>query len=332
MKKNILRISSLIVLAAMLFSFAACGTGDAANGNIVQISMIYDPNSPYAPGNGGSGSVNGNTISNNGNQGGSSAQTPNSGDAQQNPNGGDTQQTPNSGDAQQKPNGGDAQQNPNGGNASASNLPSTPDDIMAKYKELTHNMKANIKSYNKKEFQDVQNLDLGMASSVVNGLLPQFLTTEEKAEVQAKGAEPGSIPPWSDTEGCLFDNGSFVKSAKCTDKGDGTAEMVIVLKDENNPEPASNGASPSETGKMFSPLKKADIDNTLAGISVIKVEKFDLLYRDCTATIIYDTASGQIKSMTQVMNIDVTATVKLGLTINGSGTVINTIQITDIKY
>ena len=74
-----------------------------------------------------------------------------------------------------------------------------------------------------------------------------------------------------------------------------------------------------------------DIDNTLAGLP-INVESFDLNYHDCTATITFNTSNNQVTSYTQVMNIDVTASIKVIGSVSGSGMVINTIELTNFVY
>ena len=129
----------------------------------------------------------------------------------------------------------------------------------------------------------------------------------------------------------LLTDATKIKNATYTDNGDGTATIVLSLVDELNPEPASDGVSPSTTGMIFSPLKKADIDETLAGLP-INVESFDLSYHDCTATITFNTSNNQVTSYTQVMNIDVTASIKVIGSVTGSGTVINTIELTNFAY
>ncbi len=328
MKKNVLRIFSLVVLAAMLFSFAACSGTSSSNEQVLTISMLYDENSPYKPGGSANAVVNNNVGGNaqagtntpaGNNQG--SAATPATPDANTPSDGGNQggNATPATPDAN----------TPSDGGNQGSNLPSTPADILAKYTEVANNLKTNCKTLKKKEFQKVENLELGAITSIANSLIPQFLTDESKAEVKEEQA--GAVPPWGD-KGCLLTDASFIKAAACKDNGDGTATITITLKDETNPEPATDGVSPSETGKIFSPLKKADIDNTLAGIKVITVEKFDLVYHDCTVNVTYNTSNNQVTSMTQVMNIDVTARVKaLVATVDASGTVINTMQITDLK-
>ena len=331
MKKNIVRISSLVLLAAMLFSFASCASSTGET-QVLNISMIYDENSPYKPGS-GTGTVGGNVSTGGQSSGG---QSTGGGSAATPDNGGGTAQTP-SGDAQtpsgdaQTPSG-DAQTpsgDASGDGGAAATGPSTPAEILTKFTEVTNDMKTNLKQVTKLEYQVVENLDLAGIETVVQPLIGQFVKGKDAATPKTD-AGPGDIPPWGNS-GCLVTDASKVQNATYTDNGDGTATIVLTLVAEKNPEPATDGVSPSITGGIFSPLKKADIDKTLADLP-INVESFDLDYHDCTATITFNTSNNQVTSYTQVMNVDIVATIKVLMPVTGSGTLINTIEFSNFAY
>ena len=139
-----------------------------------------------------------------------------------------------------------------------------------------------------------------------------FLTTKEEAEADPEIVEKGGdmrwFPVYKCEKGCYLTDVNAIKSTKYEDLGNGKARITIVLKDESNPEPMAEGASssPSYTGAMFSPLSKADIDNTINGGVVQKVIKnvtYSLVYHDCKAVVEYDTNTNQIIRLEQYMNV-----------------------------
>lgn len=333
MKTKILRIISLGALAAMLFTFSACSGSPGEKENVLYISVLYDENSPYKPSAGGSQNVVNNNVTP---QGGSTGtqQTPATPNNNSSTPGASTDTpangTPAATTAAQGNSDTPATPSRDQPAATPSDLPSTPADILAKYTELTDNMRKNLKSHDKKEYQEVQNLQLGALTSIANGIIPQFLKTADEAAVENKEGS-GSIPPWCDA-GCALTDANFIKAASCKDNGDGTATIVITLKDEKNSQPPENNVHTSEIGKMFSPLNKAKIEETLAGIPVVTVNSFDLTYRDCTVTAVYDKASGQLKNIEQIMNIDIVASAKALVTVNVTGTVVNHIEISNMVY
>jgi hypothetical protein len=81
-----------------------------------------------------------------------------------------------------------------------------------------------------------------------------------------------------------------------------------------NPEPIADGATTcnSYTGSMFTPIKRADVDdvlqNNFAVKMLIKDLDYDLKYHDCTAELIYNPETNQIVSLTQYIKYDVDAT------------------------
>lgn len=214
--------------------------------------------------------------------------------------------------------------------ASASNA-----EILAKYTSVMNNLKSKVSTYTKKEFQDLPSdkLDLGSASNIILPIAKGFMTTEDKAEEQARN-DASNIPILGTKLGCMLTDTSAIKSAKMTTSGDKTT-IVLVLKDEKNSQPADDNATtaPSKVGSVFSPLRKSDIDNTLAGIKAVTVNSFDLTYQDCTATLVFNTKTNQVESLTQVMNCYIEANVKVVIaTISGHAVLVNTMKIYNIKY
>jgi hypothetical protein len=148
------------------------------------------------------------------------------------------------------------------------------------------------------------------------------------------------FPVYKCEKGCYLTDVNAIKSYKYEDLGNNQAKITIVLNDEKNPEPMAEGAStsPSNTGAMFSPLAKADIDNTINGgavSAVIKNVTFSLTYHDCTAIIVYNTKTNELVSLEQYMNVAIQGGGKIAgikqITIDKQE-LINTVRITDFKY
>ncbi len=239
----------------------------------------------------------------------------------------------------------------NGGSTAATK---TDKEVLEIYTTLMNKAKKDKPGYQKVEYQelpgDAANRQISKGANFVDTLLNlvtntlDLLTTKEEAEASPEIVEKGSdmrwFPVYKCEKGCYLTDVNAIESTKYEDLGNGKARITIELKDENNPEPMAEGAStsPSNTGAMFSPLSKADIDNTINGgvvQAVIKNVTYNLTYHDCKAVVEYDTKTNEIIKLEQYMNV----------AIQGGGKIFgvseikidkqelfNTMVITDFKY
>lgn len=217
----------------------------------------------------------------------------------------------------------DATQAPSGnGGSTATAQTKTDAEVLEIYTTLMNKAKADKPGYKKVEYQelpgDAQNRQISKGEGLVGTLLTlvtdtlDLLTTKEQAEADPEIVEKGGdmrwFPVYKCEKGCYLTDVNAIESTKYEDLGNGKARITIVLKDESNPEPMAEGASssPSYTGAMFSPLSKADIDNTINGgvvQAVIKNVTYSLVYHDCKAVVEYDTNTNQIIRLEQYMNV-----------------------------
>lgn len=225
--------------------------------------------------------------------------------------------------------------------AASTGLPSTNEEILAKYAEVINQAKMTDKpTFYKVEYQELpeDKRNFGGAADKVLGIAQGFMTDKATAEANAKQTEKGDvggIPVYHNEKSCLLTDASCIKSASCVDNGDGTATIKITLNSEKNPEPAAENATtaPSFHGAMFPPMAKADIDETLAGIPGLSVEYFDLNYTDCTATLTYNTSDNHVTYFDQIMNVEVAAKGKLViLGIEGTAVLVNTMILNNFQY
>lgn len=230
----------------------------------------------------------------------------------------------------------------------------TDKEVLEIYTTLMNKAKKDKPGYKKVEYQelpgDAANRQISKGANFVDTLLNlvtntlDLLTTKEEAEASPEIVEKGGdmrwFPVYKCEKGCYLTDVSAIESTKYEDLGNGKARITIELKDEQNPEPMAEGASssPSNTGAMFSPLSKADIDNTINGgvvQAVIKEVTYNLTYHDCKAVVEYDTKTNEIIKLEQYMNV----------AIQGGGKIFgvseikidkqelfNTMVITDFKY
>ena len=170
-----------------------------------------------------------------------------------------------------------------------------------------------------------------------------IMTTEDKAqpEVHAKGDDTKWFPVYQGQKGCYLTDANAIQDYSYEELSNGNVKITIVLKAEQNPEPISNGMSvpPSNTGCMFSPLAKKDIDNTINGgvvQAVIKNVNYSLNYHDCKAILEYNPKNNQIVKLEQYMNVAISGSGKITfpptkITIDKQE-LYNTLIITDFKY
>lgn len=237
----------------------------------------------------------------------------------------------------------------NGGSTAAKK---TDKEVLEIYTKLMNKAKADKPGYKKVEYQelpsDAQNRVIPVGGNLVGTLLDlvdqlDLLTTKEAAEADPEIVEKGGdmrwFPVYKCEKGCYLTDVNAIESTKYEDLGNGKARITIELKDEQNPEPMAEGATsaPSKVGAMFSPLSKADIDNTLNGgvvSAVVKDITYSLTYHDCKAIVEYDTKTNEIIKLEQYMNVAIKADAKVILSKISieKQELFNTMIITDFKY
>lgn len=118
--------------------------------------------------------------------------------------------------------------------APGNKMPSTTAEITAFYKKAVDDIKAGNAGYTKKEWQNVDNVNIGnsLVNSAVTSVLGSFMTVEADAEeqVNAKGSDEAKnrIAAWTLTDL------SQVASAQCVQDGS-NYKITIVMKDEDTP-------------------------------------------------------------------------------------------------
>ena len=148
-------------------------------------------------------------------------------------------------------------------------------EILAAYRDVLNLAKSSKVGYEKSEWQTLPKDKRNFDGFVINAALPVaelFMTSEKDAkgkkhENNPKGTDMKWFPIYQHpTKGCTLTDVSKIKSAKCEVLSNGNYKITIVLKADINPEPCdpkTGVISKGFTGTMFSPLAKADIDNTL---------------------------------------------------------------------
>ncbi len=249
MKKTVLRVLSLVLVVGMLFSFASC-TQEIhvrfvdSEGNDVDISGLI----------GGSVAVNG------GQSGTQTTPEATTAAPQQTTPEATTaapsQTTPEATTAAPSQ---DAPEATTSAPAASTGKPSTKEEIVAMYKKGVDEVKAGAAGYTKKEWQNVDQVNIGASAvnSAVTSVLGSFMTVEADAQEQinAKGSEDAErrIAAWTLTDL------SKVASATCEEVG-GNYKLTIIMADEDTPKKEGSFLG-QVTGAL---LYWEDIDNTLS--------------------------------------------------------------------
>ncbi len=117
---------------------------------------------------------------------------------------------------------------------SGNKMPATTAEITAFYKKGVDDIKAGKAGYIKKEWQNVDAVNIGgsLINNAVTGVLGSFMTVEAdaKEQVNAKGSDDAKnrIAAWTLTDL------SKVKSATCTQDGS-NYKITIIMQDEDTP-------------------------------------------------------------------------------------------------
>lgn len=222
-------------------------------------------------------------------------------------------------------------------------------EILAAYRDVLNLAKSSKVGYEKSEWQTLPKDKRNFDGFVINAALPVaelFMTSEKDAkgskhENNPKGTDMKWFPIYQHpTKGCTLTDVSKIKSAKCEVLSNGNYKITIVLKEDVNPEPCNptTGVIPKGfTGTMFSPIAKADVDNTLKNdprvTKVVKDVEYSLKYYDCTAVLTYNPKNNHMVALNQYMHVLITGSGKvLGSKFNGSAVLDNFLEISNVKY
>ena len=156
---------------------------------------------------------------------------------------------------------------PAGGNDQPADKPAdqptagpTKEEVFAEYQKAAQEVKTKGNaSYNKKEWQKLENLEIGKVGGIIQPIIDGYMTTEDQAEVQVteKGEKSMNRFP-----ACTLTDMSKVASA--TKEGN---VITIIMVDEDTPRNADSSFLGQVTNSI---LFWDDIEKELQGISVIK--------------------------------------------------------------
>lgn len=218
-------------------------------------------------------------------------------------------------------------------------------EIIDKYTLLVDKFKKEKPAYKKKEYQALpeENRQFSSAINSILGIAANYMVTEDECEelVRQAGAEEilYDVPIHGSEKGCALTDYNAVEWAKCEDLGDGTYKISFSLKEEYNaePTPADTLVAPSAHGGVMQPVAikdiVAEVDKVASKLPGISLNSFDLIYRDCVFSCVYDPKTDEVKSITHNIAIDITADVKVfSADITGSARLINDMFIYDITW
>ena len=169
------------------------------------------------------------------------------------------------------------------------------------------------------------------------------MVTEEEAEelIRANGAAEilNDVPIHNSEKGCVLTDYDAVEWAKCEDNGDGTYKISFSLKEEVNaePTPADTLVPPSAHGAVMQPMAfkdiKTEVDNVVSKVPGVSVDQFELIYRECVFSCVYNPQTDEVQSITHNIVIDIVAKAKVfSADIDGTARLTNDMLIYNITW
>lgn len=310
MKKNVLRVLSLILVAGMLLAFCSCTQEILVrfvdkDGNDLDLSGI---------------SIGGGTVPAN------NTDTPTAApDTTAAPSG----DTP---DTTAAPSGDNTDTTPASDNTAPSGKPTTKDEVMDFYKSAVARVRDNAEaSYHKKEYQVIGNLNItgiGAVDSAIENVVAGYATTEDEAEDQfsEKGSDDAKrrFPP------CTLTDYSKVASATCTE-ANGNYKITIIMLDEDTPKGGTFLKEVTDSVLLWEDIEKEVTEN----VKIIKdFNDVHVIYKgyQIDAEI---TPDGKFVTLDQHAHVDISigsAKILIATLKNKSGTMDNYMKLWDFQY
>ena len=226
-----------------------------------------------------------------------------------------------------------------------SGKPESVEEIIDQYTLLVDKFKKEKPAYTKKEYQALpeEYRNFGGPINTVLNIASGYMVSEEDAEelVRQPGAEEilTDVPIHNSEKGCALTDYDAVEWAKCEDLGDGTYKISFSLKEEINaePTPADTLIPPSAHGAVMQPMAfkdiKTEVDNIVAKVPGVSVNRFELIYRECVFSCIYNPETDELVSITHNIVIDIAANAKaFTAEIDGTARLTNDMFIYNITW
>ena len=311
MKKNILRVVSLMLVAGLLLAFCSCTQ------EILVRFVDKDGNDLDFSGMAISGAVPAN----------SSTETPAAPAATETP----AAETP----AAETP----AAETPAAETpaaetpaAASTGKPSTKDEVINFYKNAVARVRDNAEaSYHKKEYQVIGNLNItgiGAVDSAIENVVAGYATKEEDAEDQfsEKGSDDAKrrFPPFTLTDY------SKVASAECTE-ANGNYKITIIMQDEDTPKAGTFLKEVTDSVLLWEDIEKEVTTNVKIVSDFSDVHVVYKGYK-IEAEI---TPDGKFVTLDQTAHVDIaigSAKILIATLKNKSGTLDNYMKLWDFQY
>ncbi|MBR5410349.1 MAG: hypothetical protein IK104_06845 [Clostridia bacterium] len=328
MKKNILRVLSLVIVAAMLFAFASCTQK-------VEIRLVdKDGNDMTFPAAAANNTPANNTPSNNDTPAPSSetpapsSETPSSEQPASDTPASDTPASDTPASDTPAP----SSETPSS-ETPASTVPSTKEEICNLYAKAVNDIKNNgSASYNKIEFQTITTFNItgiGAVDNLIKGIAGRYFKDEASADHQV--AQKGQDSSKDKMLGWTLTDYSKVTSASLTQNG-GNYDIVIKMADEDTPHKGGG----SHLAAVGSVLLWEDIEKELVGIGELKEWQGNIhvVYTNYTITATL-TPEGKLVNMTHHTDVDIQiahAKISFVKLENKNVAMENTARFTDFVY
>ncbi len=216
--------------------------------------------------------------------------------------------------------------------ASSTGKPSTKDEVLDFYKNAAARIKNNAEaSYHKKEYQVVGALNItgiGMVDSAIEKAVAGYVTTEESAEDQF--SEKGSDDAKNRFPGFTLTDYSKVASAECTE-ANGNYKITIIMQDEDTPKAGTFLKEVTDSVLLWEDIEKEVTTNVKI---VSDFNDVHVVYKGykIEAEI---TPDGKFVTLDQTAHVDIaigSAKILIATLKNKSGTLDNYMKLWDFQY
>ena len=216
--------------------------------------------------------------------------------------------------------------------ASSTGKPSTKDEVLDFYKNAAARIKNNAEaSYHKKEYQVVGALNItgiGMVGSAIEKAVAGYVTTEESAEDQF--SEKGSDDAKNRFPGFTLTDYSKVASAECTE-ANGNYKITIIMQDEDTPKAGTFLKEVTDSVLLWEDIEKEVTTNVKI---VSDFNDVHVVYKGykIEAEI---TPDGKFVTLDQTAHVDIaigSAKILIATLKNKSGTLDNYMKLWDFQY